>query len=54
MKKLRPPGLAAPRAESPAGPRGQQGQLVDGQYGAENYRALGENGIVRGKLRDLF
>ena len=27
---------------------GGLGQLVDGKYGAENYRAVGENGIVRG------
>ena len=33
---------------------GGLGQLVDGQYGAENYRALGENGIVRGEPRDLL
>ena len=33
---------------------GGLGQLVDCQYGAENYRALGENGIVRGELRDLL
>ena len=29
---------------------GGLGQLVDGKYGAENYRAVGENGIVRGQL----
>ena len=29
---------------------GGLGQLADGKYGAENYRALGENGIVRGEL----
>ena len=29
---------------------GGLGQLVDGKYGAENYRAVGENGIVRGEL----
>ena len=28
---------------------GGLGQLVDGKYGTENYRAVGENGIVRGK-----
>ena len=27
---------------------GGLGQLVDGKFGAENYRAVGENGIVRG------
>ena len=27
---------------------GGLGQLVDGKYGAENYRAMGENGVVRG------
>ena len=27
---------------------GGLGQLVDGKYGAENYRAVGENGLVRG------
>lgn len=30
---------------------GGLGQLVDGKYGAENYRAVGENGIVRGELK---
>ena len=29
---------------------GGLGQLVDGKYGAENYRAVGENGIVRGEF----
>ena len=29
---------------------GGLGQLVDGKYGDENYRAVGENGIVRGEL----
>ena len=28
---------------------GGLGQLVDGKYGAENYRAMGENGVVRGE-----
>ena len=28
---------------------GGLGQLVDGKYGAENYRAVGENGLVRGQ-----
>ena len=28
---------------------GGLGQLVDGKYGTENYRAVGENGIVRGE-----
>ena len=30
---------------------GGLGQLVDGKYGAENYRAMGENGVVRGENR---
>ena len=29
---------------------GGLGQLVDGKYGTENYRAVGENGIVRGEI----
>ena len=29
---------------------GGLGQLVDGKFGAENYRAVGENGFVRGEL----
>jgi hypothetical protein len=29
--------------------RGGLGQLVDGKYGAEDFRALGENGVIRGK-----
>ena len=33
---------------------GGLGQLADGKYGAENYRALGENGIVRGELAFLL
>ena len=33
---------------------GGLGQLADGKYGAENYRALGENGIVRGELVSLI
>ena len=33
---------------------GGLGQLADGKYGAENYRALGENGIVRGELAFLI
>ena len=28
---------------------GGLGQLVDGKYGFENFRAMGENGMVRGK-----
>ena len=28
---------------------GGLGQLVDGKFGAENYRAMGENGVVRGE-----
>ena len=28
---------------------GGLGQLTDGKYGTENYRAVGENGIVRGR-----
>jgi hypothetical protein len=28
--------------------RGGLGQLVDGKYGANNFKAPGENGIVRG------
>ena len=30
---------------------GGLGQLVDGKFGAENYRAMGENGVVRGENR---
>ena len=30
---------------------GGLGQLVDGKYGAENYRAVGENGLVRGQYQ---
>ena len=28
--------------------RGGLGQLVDGKYGAEDFRAFGENGVIRG------
>ena len=27
---------------------GGLGQLVDGKYGAEDFRAFGENGVIRG------
>ena len=33
---------------------GGLGQLVDGKYGAENYRAMGENGVVRGEQMKSF
>ena len=28
--------------------RGGLGQLVDGKYGSEDFRAFGENGVIRG------
>ena len=28
--------------------RGGLGQLVDGKYGLEDFRAFGENGVIRG------
>ena len=28
--------------------RGGLGQLVDGKYGSEDFRAFGENGLIRG------
>ena len=30
--------------------RGGLGQLVDGKYGAEDFRAFGENGVIRGNF----
>ena len=33
---------------------GGLGQLVDGKFGAENYRAMGENGVVRGEEISSF
>ena len=29
--------------------RGGLGQLVDGKYGSEDFRAFGENGVIRGR-----
>ena len=33
---------------------GGLGQLVDGKYGADDFRAVGENGVVRGEHKLLI